>query len=66
MKKLDIKVVAEKDTTFFMETVVTDKNEKGKIQRYNKDNIEDSESETPQSNETKKRYGKKYPNESKW
>lgn len=73
MKKIDIKVVAEEETTFLVEVVKNDKNVKGKIQRYTVENDNvvdggDNENNVVLDNDTttKKRYGKKYPNESKW
>ena len=73
MKKIDIKVVAEQETVFFVESRKSDPNSRGKIQRYamekpSEESVDEDDVEgvnTLKEEEVVK-YGKKYLKENKW
>jgi hypothetical protein len=73
MKKIDIKVVAEPETVFFVESRKSDTNSRGKIQRYamekpSEESVDENDVEgvnTLKEEEVVK-YGKKYLKENKW
>ena len=73
MKKIDIKVVAEQETVFFVESRKSDTNSRGKIQRYamekpSEESVDENDVEgvnTLKEEEVFK-YGKKYLKENKW
>lgn len=73
MKKIDIKVVAEQETVFFVESRKSDTNNRGKIQRYamekpSEESIDEDDTEAINTlkEEEVVRYGKKYLKENKW
>jgi hypothetical protein len=73
MKKIDIKVVAEPETVFFVESRKSDTNSRAKIQRYamekpSEESIDEDDTEAINTlkEEEVVRYGKKYLKENKW
>ena len=73
MKKIDIKVVAEQETVFFVESRKSDTNSRGKIQRYamektSEESVDeyDVEGVNTLKDEEVVKYGKKYLKENKW
>jgi len=73
MKKIDIKVVAEQETVFVVESRKSDTNSKAKIQRYamekpSEESVDENNTEAINTlkDEEVVKYGKKYLKENKW